>query len=160
MANREDIPTLISKVLRLLVVAVSLVLVAFGLLLFFLLDPNLSILKGASETQASAREATIEDDPNKIENGIHLRTGLVDAEGLMTVVNNCTTCHSSKLIIQNRMNTERWNATIKWMQETQNLGDLGSNQEVIVNYLVTNYPPKIIGRRENLTNIDWYELKN
>ncbi len=58
------------------------------------------------------------------------------------------------------MNATRWNATIKWMQETQNLGDLGENQEVIVNYLVTNYPPKEIGRRENLNNIDWYELNN
>ncbi len=101
----------------------------------------------------------IEDEPNKIENGIHIRTGLVEAEGLMTVVNNCTYCHSAKIIIQNRMNTERWNATIKWMQETQNLGDLGANQEVIVKYLVTNYPPKMIGRRAILTDIDWYELE-
>ena len=31
-----------------------------------------------------------EDDFDKIENGIHVRTGLKDAEGLMTVVNNCT----------------------------------------------------------------------
>jgi len=76
------------------------------------------------------------------------------------VVNNCTSCHSSKLIIQNRMNTESWNATIKWMQETQNLWPLGKNQEVIVNYLVTNYPPKAKGRRENLSNIDWYELED
>ena len=62
---------------------------------------------------------------DRIENGIHVRTGLIDAEGLMTVVNNCTTCHSAKLVIQNRMNKERWNATIQWMQETQNLWDLG-----------------------------------
>ncbi|HEY5691801.1 MAG TPA: cytochrome C [Cyclobacteriaceae bacterium] len=158
MANHEDIPTLISKVARLLVLAVSLVLVAFGFLLFFTLDPNLSVLRGASETQAISIKV-VEEDPNKIENGIHVRTGLVEAEGLMTVVNNCTSCHSSKLIIQNRMSAERWNATIRWMQQTQNLGDLGSNQEVIVNYLVANYPPKIIGRRENLTNIDWYELR-
>lgn len=159
MANHEDIPELIIKVARLLVLAVSLVLMAFGFLLVFMMDPNLSVLRGPSETQESSRKVVIEEDPNKIENGIHVRTGLVEAEGLMTVVNNCTTCHSSKLIIQNRMSAERWNATIRWMQQTQNLGDLGSNQEVIVNYLVTNYPPKIIGRRENLTNIDWYELE-
>ena len=58
------------------------------------------------------------------------------------------------------MNTERWNATIKWMQETQNLWDLGKNQDIIVHYLVTNYPPTDKGRREILTNIDWYELKD
>ena len=49
---------------------------------------------------------------------------------------------------------------IKWMQETQNLWGLGKNQEVIVNYLVTNYPPIKKGRRMGLTDIDWYELED
>jgi hypothetical protein len=100
----------------------------------------------------------IVEDEDRIENGIHMKTGLVEAEGLMIVVNNCTNCHSAKLVTQNRMNTERWNATIKWMQETQNLWDLGGNQEIIVNYLVTNYPPIAKGRRMILTNLEWYEL--
>ena len=101
-----------------------------------------------------------EKNPNRIENGIHARTGLVDAPGLQETVNNCTTCHSAKLVIQNRMNKERWHATIRWMQETQNLWDLGTNEEVIVNYLVTNYPPQKKGRRMVLTDIEWYELKD
>ena len=100
-----------------------------------------------------------EDDYDKIENGIHVRTGLLEAEGLTEVVNNCTNCHSAKLVMQNRMNKERWIATIRWMQETQNLWDLGNNEEIIVNYLVTNYPPMKKGRREILTNIEWYELR-
>ena len=104
--------------------------------------------------------SAIEIDEDAIENGIHIRTGFVDAEGLMTVVNNCTNCHSAKLVIQNRMNRARWEATIQWMQETQNLWDLGGNKEIIVNYLVTNYPPIDKGRRENLTNIEWYEVTN
>ena len=78
----------------------------------------------------------------------------------MTVVNNCTNCHSAKLVIQNRMNTERWNATIKWMQETQNLWDLGGNQKIIVDYLVTNYPITEKNRRDHLANITWYEIKD
>lgn len=93
-----------------------------------------------------------------ITNGVHLKTGLKDAEGLMTVVTHCTACHSAELIIQNRMNEERWNATIRWMQETQNLWDLGDNQKVIVDYLVTNYPVEKKGRRQKLDDIDWYEL--
>ena len=101
-----------------------------------------------------------EDDFDKIENGIHLRTGLKDGTGLMEVVNNCTNCHSAQLVIQNRMNEERWLATIRWMQETQNLWDLGKNEEIIIQYLVTNYPPKKKGRRANLENIEWYELKD
>ncbi len=100
------------------------------------------------------------DDPNRIVDGIHVRTGLVEAEGLMAVVNNCTNCHSAELVIQNRMNKERWISTIRWMQKTQNLWDLGDNEEIIVDYLVTNYPPVEKGRREALTDIDWYQLKD
>jgi len=106
------------------------------------------------------KHVAIELEEDRIENGIHVRTGLIDAKGLMTVVTNCTNCHSAKLVTQNRMNAERWNATIKWMQETQNLWELGRNQKVIVEYLVTNYPQKEKGRREHLMNINWYELEN
>lgn len=155
MESKNDFPGLIKEAYHLIVFAFSLVILVGALLLYLTIDPSLS----AFDDNLPQQEISIEDDPNKIENGIHLRTGLVEAEGLITVVNNCTSCHSAKLIIQNRMTAERWNKTIKWMQETQNLGDLGSNQEIIVNYLVTNYPPKMIGRREILTNIDWYELE-
>lgn len=81
------------------------------------------------------------EEKDKIKNGIHLRTGLIDAEGLMTVVNNYTNCHSAKLVVQNKISTENWNTTIKWRHGIQNLSKSGGNQEVIVNYLVTNYPP-------------------
>lgn len=98
-------------------------------------------------------------DYDKIENGVHIRTGFAEGENLMLVVNNCTTCHSAKLVTQNRMSKEQWVATIRWMQETQNLWDLGTNEEPIVNYLAIHYAPIQKGRRQNLPNIDWYELK-
>ena len=69
-----------------------------------------------------------EENIDRIENGIHVRTGLVDAPGLRETVNNCTSCHSAKLVIQNRMSAERWHATIRWMQETQNLWPLGGKR--------------------------------
>jgi cytochrome c1 len=116
--------------------------------------------KKATEVEPEYVAIPETDDFDKIENGIHVRTGLIEADGLMTVVNNCTNCHSAKLVTQNRMNEERWIATIKWMQETQNLWDLGKNEEIIVNYLVTNYPPKKKGRREVLSNIEWYDLED
>ena len=112
-----------------------------------------------SEVDQSNQDQLADQDPNRIENGIHVRTGLIEDEGLITVVTHCTACHSAQLVTQNRMNKERWNATIRWMQETQNLWDLGENQEIIVNYLVKNYPPEEKGRRENLKNIEWYDLK-
>ncbi|NJB72144.1 hypothetical protein GGR42_002635 [Saonia flava] len=102
----------------------------------------------------------LEEDLDKIENGIHVRTGFVDAEGLDQVVQNCTTCHSAKLVTQNRMSKEQWQATIRWMQETQNLWPLGENEELIVNYLATHYAPDKKGRRQNLANVEWYTLND
>ena len=128
-------------------------------IMYLMTDPTLSLFKKPS-LEKEYVIAQVEEDEDRIENGIHVRTGLIEAEGLMEVVYNCTNCHSSKLVIQNRMNKERWIATIRWMQETQNLADLGLNEEIIVNYLVTNYPPVKKGRREILSSIEWYNLEN
>jgi hypothetical protein len=157
MAKEEDFIKYVKKVYRLMLLLFSLFLVTGGILVYYTIDPNFSAFKSQSDRMVII---PVEEDEDRIENGIHVSTGLKDAEGLMTVVYNCTNCHSAKIVIQNRMNRESWNATIKWMQETQNLADLGGNQEKIVNYLVTNYPPIEKGRREVLTNIDWYELED
>lgn len=157
MEDHDKFKSGIRSIYRLLsTLMVLFVITALGII-YLINDPTLSYFKEVETTEYVQLEA--EDDFDKIENGIHVRTGFKDAEGLMTVVNNCTNCHSAQLVIQNRMNEERWIATIRWMQETQNLWDLGKNEEIIVNYLVTNYPPKKKGRREILSNIDWYELK-
>ena len=155
MSKQEEFYNRIKKIYHFLVLLFCLLgIVIFGLI-YYMIDPDLSAFQDKTESYVNTQ---MEED--RIENGIHVRTGLIEAEGLMTVVNNCTNCHSALLVIQNRMNAERWIASIKWMQETQNLWDLGENQDIIVNYLVTNYPPKEKGRREILTNIDWYELED
>lgn len=148
----DDFNTGIKKAERLLRSAILLVSIATLLMVFLIFNPDLSFLSGPSSDIQST------EDEDKIENGIHIRTGLKEAEGLMTVVNNCTNCHSAKLVIQNRMSKEQWNTTIKWMQETQNLWDLGDNQKIIVNYLTANYPVIEKSRRESLSNIIWYEI--
>jgi len=96
----------------------------------------------------------------KVVDGIHLETGLVDGRGLSLVIKNCTSCHSAKLIAQNRMSHEGWKSTILWMQETQNLWDLGASEKDILDYLATNYSPMKSGRRKNLETIDWYQLEH
>ena len=127
------------------------------MLIYLMIDPTLSSFEEDEEEQQELVEI---EDLDKIENGIHLATGFVQGEGLQQVINNCTNCHSSQLVIQNRMTKERWEATIVWMQETQNLWDLGDNHETIVKYLATYYAPEDKGRRENLNNIEWYELED
>ncbi len=95
-----------------------------------------------------------------IENGIHINTGLVEAEGLPLVIAHCTGCHSGKLITQNRLSKDGWQETIRWMQKTQNLWDLGEDENIIVDYLAKNYAPSAKGRRDILKNIEWYSLEN
>ncbi len=125
--------------------------------IYIMINPKGSVFSN-QEPEETIVAVPQEDDYDKIENGIHVRTGLIDAPGLMETVTNCTNCHSSKLVTQNRMSAERWKATIRWMQETQNLWDLGKNEDIIINYLVENYPQKASGRREILSDIEWYVL--
>lgn len=95
-------------------------------------------------------EEIIEKDPD---------TGLIMDEGVNLVKAHCIGCHSSKLIMQNRASREGWESTIRWMQKTQNLWDLGENEEKILDYLAENYAPEEKGRRKPLENIEWYELE-
>ncbi len=134
-------------------------LLMFSLIVLIIIGTALYVITRDEKKQDVIVKNIIEDTTNKIENGIHVRTGLVEGDGLMQVINNCISCHSSKLITQNRMSEEMWLGTIKWMQKTQNLHDLGENEDIIVKYLATYYAPQEKGRRETLNNIEWYELK-
>ena len=157
MKNEDDTKAQLKKLYHLLQLCVAFLLISISISIYYsIINPSFFNFNSASSNAVTV----VEEDRDKIENGIHVRTGLIHAEGLMTVVNNCTNCHSAKLVTQNRMTAERWNETIEWMQETQNLWELGSNQDIIVDYLVTNYPPKKKGRRMVLQNIDWYELED
>lgn len=133
-----------------------LIVVLFSVILYFYSETDLGL------SNISVKEAEyydVEEDTEKIENGIHLRTGFVDAVGMQEVINNCTNCHSAKLVTQNRMGKEGWTATIRWMQKTQNLWELGDKEAIIVEYLAKHYGPIKKGRREGLKNIEWYPLK-
>ena len=95
----------------------------------------------------------------EIVDGKHVATGLVADEGMNLVIAHCTGCHSAKLITQNRFDSEGWIRVIRWMQETQNLWDLGESENTIVAYLSKHYAPAFAGRRIPLPDTEWYELK-
>jgi len=98
------------------------------------------------------------NEKSAVETGIDARTGFIEDEGMQAVINNCTTCHSAELVTQNKMTREGWLATIRWMQESQNLWDLGQNEGPILDYLAKNYAPEDTGRRPALGKIEWYDL--
>ena len=105
-----------------------------------------------------AEQAPIPDD--LIEDGVHVATGLKFDDGFNQVKASCLACHSSKLITQNRATRDGWKKMIRWMQETQNLWDLGPNEDIILDYLAKNYAPEETGRRAQLTDIEWYVLED
>ena len=138
----------------------SKVLFVFLFLLLLLIVGLIYLVNRPEETKIGKPpvQETVEVN-DQIENGIDPATGFVEDEGMQATIQNCTACHSAKLVTQNRMSREGWKATIKWMQETQNLWDLGTNEELILAYLAKNYAPTEKGRRQNLEDIEWYELE-
>ena len=104
----------------------------------------------------------LENIENRIEDGVHVQTGLLDGEGLNLVIANCTACHSAQLVTQNKADREGWKKMIVWMQQTQNLWDLGDQEEKILDYLAKHYAPEQAAstsfRRPPLKDIEWYEL--
>ena len=112
--------------------------------------------------RADARLAIAAQEANwdKVVDGIHVRTGFYADPNMQVVVSACTSCHSSKLVTQNRATRSGWETMIRWMQATQGLPDLGENEPVILDYLAKYYAPKAAGRRANLDidEIEWYIL--
>ena len=112
--------------------------------------------------RAEARLAAAAKEANwdKVVDGIHVRTGFHADPNLQVVISACTSCHSSKLVTQNRATRTGWETMIRWMQATQGLPDLGDNEPVILDYLAKYYAPKAAGRRANLDleKIEWFIL--
>jgi uncharacterized protein with NAD-binding domain and iron-sulfur cluster len=114
-----------------------------------------------SEAEIADRMSEADKAENQVVDGIHMATGLVYTEDFDLIRGTCTSCHSAKLIIQNRATREGWIEMIRWMQKTQGLWELGSNEDIIVDYLAEYYAPKDLGRRPNLEMdaIQWYILE-
>ncbi|MDH5366526.1 MAG: cytochrome C [Cyclobacteriaceae bacterium] len=154
----EKILSIVKKIYRFTLSVFIIIFTLFLSTIYYYNDPTLSLLIPKEEKNITSSKSVQQKNAGIIQDGIHLETGLIEGEGLMLVVQNCTSCHSAKMITQNRANKEGWRSMIKWMQQTQNLWDLGENEEKIIDYLSTNYPPQKKGRRATLTNIEWYNL--
>lgn len=97
-------------------------------------------------------------DSADVVDGIHQPTGLIIDTGVEDVMVTCGACHSLSLVTQNRATREGWKDIIVWMQETQKLWDLGTKEDVILDYLAKNYAPEDEGRRRTLVIEEWYSL--
>lgn len=124
------------------------------LTLFALLSVGLSTCQDDTVPPPAA-----DSPPVGVVDGVDTLTGLIAEGDYLLVKGNCLACHSAKLITQNRANREGWLAMIHWMQETQNLQDLGKNEAPILDYLSTHYAPEETGRRPPLEEVQWYRLE-
>jgi len=78
-------------------------------------------------------------------------TGLKMSGDWELVRTNCVSCHSAKLITQQRGTEGQWLNVIRWMQKTQNLWQFDKDTETrIVGYLAANYPPQADRRRASI----------
>lgn len=80
------------------------------------------------------------------------QSGLVIDTGWELVRANCSGCHSTSLVTQNRMSAERWRHTIRWMQQKHNLWDLGDGEPAIIAYLQKHYGEDAVPARRQPLN--------
>lgn len=119
---------------------------------------TLVYLLGQYKSDATLEVESVSQTEETEIKSIHAESGLIEDEGLQMVLIHCTGCHSPKLIAQNRSTKEGWLSMIRWMQANQGLWPLGESEEIILNYLADNYAPQKKGRRDNLSEIEWYQL--
>jgi hypothetical protein len=142
-------------------VASSLLIVAIAFV--HILAPDTTDRWYANEGKKELHVVSMESDAisdTLVVDGIHVASGLIVDEGFIQVKATCLACHSSKLVTQNRATRDGWEKMIRWMQETQNLWDLGTNEDIILDYLAKNYAPDDAGRRRNLPSPKWYVLED
>jgi len=130
----------------------------FCLLLVLFLFAGLVSTAFRSETRAgsNAGRVSVPLDTTKTDK----ETGLVTDPNLYMVKAQCTSCHSSKLIIANRFTRDGWKQKIRWMQANHNLWDLGETEKQVLDYLEKHYAPtETAARRKPLDDIKWYKLE-
>jgi hypothetical protein len=87
--------------------------------------------------------------------------GLQPGEGRDLVIENCTGCHSTAIILQNHMSRKRWDETITWMQEKQGLQKLNMEmRNKILNYLEkTQSPPNSANSKKSARKIYQFDYQ-
>ena len=62
--------------------------------------------------------------------------GLPLGKGIKLVLENCTVCHSTDIILQNHMSRKNWKKTIALMQQERGMAKLKKqDQKIILDYL-------------------------
>ena len=99
-----------------------------------------------------APQALVPQPPPPAQPELDARTRLVKSRDWELVREECTSCHSTKIVVQTRADRDGWLGMLRWMQETQELRRFSPDEETrILDYLVREYGPVARnGRRPRL----------
>jgi hypothetical protein len=152
---KEELPNVLNR-LKFLIWGVVLVLI------FILVGGSFVLFFQSNEIQyieQMSSDEEWEEDEFEIVNGQEVTTGLLVDKNWTLIKRHCTQCHTTKIITQNRASREGWENMISWMQETQNLWDLGEDHDGVIDYLTRNYGIVKNGIYSELIIEDWYEIE-
>jgi hypothetical protein len=97
-----------------------------------------SILAGFFLAGAAAAQQ-IEEEPSVFPDGPHRDE----------VFYLCTACHSSRLVRNQAMSRERWDATLTWMSERHGMPELGGEERArFLDYLTESFGPAADGGQQ------------
>ncbi|MCE7041932.1 hypothetical protein [Dyadobacter sp. CY312] len=129
----------------------NLLLLLTGLAIVTSISFNSKEIQHKAATTSFVSSDTLKKDPE---------TGLIVDKDLYMVKAQCTSCHSSKLIIANHFTRDGWKQKIRWMQANHNLWELGETEKQVLDYLEKYYAPtQTYARRQPLKDIQWYKLE-
>ncbi len=156
--SSKDLVKGLLKITQAVIGIVALLFVGTAVVIYLLVADPAAQAPPEPDEALVVPATTVAAAPDVVD-GKDVQTGLLDGKGLRAVKANCLTCHSAKLVTQNRFTREGWHDKIVWMQETQGLWDLGEDESVILDYLAEFYAPEVrAARRQPLTDIEWYKL--
>ncbi|RMG24479.1 MAG: cytochrome C [Bacteroidetes bacterium] len=157
-AKDSALNTRLLNLLTLLLGLSGLLAVVAAGLLYLLSHPESWELPPTAAAQVAESSPPSPAQSNEVVDGLDAATGFVAQGDYLLVKSQCTACHSSKLVLQNRATREGWLEMIRWMQQTQKLWDLGEQEDKILDYLATYYAPEAQGRRAPLQVTEWYPI--
>ena len=68
--------------------------------------------------------------------------GLPPGAGQIETFANCTPCHSSMIIMQQRLNRATWDEVLTWMVDEKGMHEMQPEvREKVLDYLVSNFGP-------------------
>jgi mono/diheme cytochrome c family protein len=100
----------------------------------------------AAPGRAQGREPAFTPKDERVED-------LSEGPGRDETFGMCTACHGYRLVSNQGMTRDQWDATLTWMTERHGMPNIqGAERALILDYLATHHPPKAPARANGFRN--------